>query len=461
MRKIGLPPAMRSFTVIWIGQLVSTVGSGLTGFALSIWIYQETGSATLFALNLLAWAVPNILVSPFAGAIVDRYDRRLVMIMSDAGAGASTLAIVLLILTGNLEIWHIYIATAFNSAFSTFQWPAYSAITTLLVPKRHLGRAGGMVQVGEAISQLLSPAIAGAMLVTTGIMGVVIIDLATFCFALLTLLFIRVPAPEKSAAGEAARGSILKEALYGWRFIVARRGLLGLLLVFAATNFLGSLTNPLIAPMVLNMTSADKLGLLASLIGVGMLLGTVTMSAWGGPKRRIHGVLGFLIIGGFFTILLGLRPSLLLMAVAGFFLMFTSPIVNGSSQAIWQTKVPPDVQGRVFSVRRMIAWCVMPLAYVIAGPLNDYVFQPLLMEGGALAGSVGLVMGVGPGRGTGLLIVVTGFLSIVVVLVMGYMNPRVRRVEEEIPDAIASEPASAMSPPEEETLEPEIVAGRT
>ena len=141
---------MRTFFVIWSGQLVSTIGSGLTGFALGVWIYQETGSVTLFSLNLLAVAVPNLIVSPFAGALVDRWDRRLVMIMSDTGAGLATLSIAILYMTGNLEVWNILLATAINSAFSTFQWPAYSAVTTLLVPKEQLGRAGGMVQIGEA-----------------------------------------------------------------------------------------------------------------------------------------------------------------------------------------------------------------------------------------------------------------------------------------------------------------------
>ena len=151
---------MRTFMIIWSGQLVSTIGSGLTSFALGVWIYQETGSTTLFALNLLAYTLPNLLLSPIAGALADRWDRRLLMILSDTGAGISTLIIAILAFTQNLEIWHIYLATAFNAGFSTFQWPAYSAATTLLVPKNQLGRAGGMLQVGEAVSQLITPAIA-------------------------------------------------------------------------------------------------------------------------------------------------------------------------------------------------------------------------------------------------------------------------------------------------------------
>jgi hypothetical protein len=178
-----------------------------------------------------------------------------------------------------------------------------------------------------------------------------------------------------------------------------------------------------------------------------MLLGTLVMSAWGGPKRRVHGVLGFMILSGLFTMLLGLRPSIPLMAAAGFGIMFTLPIINASSQAIWQSKVAPDVQGRVFSIRRMIAWSTTPLAYILAGPLVDKIFKPLLLEGGPLANSLGRIIGVGPGRGTGLLFILIGLLTILAVLVWGYLNPRVRLLEDELPDATAE-------PPSVETAEP-------
>lgn len=166
-----------------------------------------------------------------------------------------------------------------------------------------------------------------------------------------------------------------------------------------------------------------------------MLAGTLVMSAWGGPKRRIRGVLGFSLVAGVFLTLLGLRPSLPLMAIAGFGMMFAMPIINASSQAIWQSKVALDVQGRVFSVRRMIAWSTLPLAYIVAGPLADRVFKPLLVEGGPLTGSLGQILGVGPGRGVGLMFVVIGFLSILVTF-FAYMNPHLRNVEDELPDAV-------------------------
>jgi MFS family permease len=353
----------------------------------------------------------------------------------------STVLIAVLFYSGRLEVWHIYIVTALSSAFSTFQWPAYSAATSLLVPKEHLGRAGGMVQIGEAISQLVSPAIAGVLFVTIGLTGVILIDFATYLFAVVTLLIVQIPRPAVTTEGQAGKGSLLREAGYGWKYIVARPGLVGLLMVFAATNFLSGLWNPLITPLILDMSSPAMLGYLFSIVGVGMLLGTLVMSAWGGPKRRIHGVLGVMMISGMFEMLFGVRPSLALMAIAGFGAMFTMPIINGSSQAIWQSKVAQDVQGRVFAVRRMLAWSTTPLAYIAAGPLADRVFNPLLVEGGPLASTVGRVIGVGPSRGIGLLIIVLGLLT-VLVCALGYLNPRVRHLESELPDAIPSQPAT-------------------
>jgi DHA3 family macrolide efflux protein-like MFS transporter len=429
------PRKMRTFIVIWIGQLVSLIGSGLTGFAMGVWLYQETNSVTLFALSNLCFILPQMLFSPFAGALVDRWDRRWAMILSDSGAGASTLFMALMLYAGRLEIWHVYLAVAVNAIFNTFQWPAYSAATTLLVPKEHLGRAGGMVQLGQAVSHLLAPAIAGALMVSVGLKGVLMADVATFVFAVLTLLAVRIPRPKATAEGQAGKGSLWQEAAFGWKYIVARRGLLGLLTFFSVSNFLGGMAFPLLTPLILGMSDADTLGYLFSIVGVGMLAGTLVMSAWGGPRSRIVGVLGFSAISGIFVVGAGLQPSIPLIAVSTFGVVFTMPIINGCSQALWQSKVEPDLQGRVFAVRRMIAMAASPLAYVIVGPLADKVFEPLMAVDGALAGSVGSVIGVGPGRGSGLMFIVTGLLTIVASLA-AYLYPRVRLVEDELPDVV-------------------------
>jgi MFS family permease len=425
---------MRAFYVIWFGQLVSTLGSGLTGFALGVWIYENTSSVTLFAVNTFAYMATTVLVSPFAGALVDRLNRRLVMILSDAGAGLSTLAIWLLILTGKMEIWHIYIVTVFNAAFTAFQFPAHSAATTMLVPKEQLGRAGGMVQIGQAISQLFSPALAGALFVSAGLETIVMIDFVTFIVAVLTLLTVRIPEPERTAAAKDERGSLLSDINYGWRYIVDRKGLLYWMLYIAGLNFSFGIFNTLLSPLMLELGDAQQAGFVASIIGAGMLIGTLIMSVWGGPKRRFFAVAASGFWMGLCVLAMGAQPSMTLIGIVGFFMMLALPILNGNSRAMWQTKVPADVQGRVFSVRRVIGQFTYPISALIAGPLVDNLLQPAMNEGGSLADSMGRIIGVGSGRGTALAFVLVG-LAMLVLTVAAFSNTRLRRAEIEIPDA--------------------------
>jgi MFS family permease len=429
---------MTSFLVIWGGQVVSALGTSLTGFALGVWVYQHRGSATRFALIALVTTLPGILLSPLAGALVDRWDRRWAMIVSDAGAGCATLALALLFWRGRLELWHIYLLLTVGSMFGTLQWPAFSAATTQLVPKEQLGRAAGLTQTGSGAAELLAPVLAGALVVSLGLGGVMLIDFATFLVSVATLLSVRVGRPETSADGAAARGSLLREAVAGWSYIRRRPGLLSLLALLAATNLSLGMMQVLVAPMVLSFASAAVLGRVLSVAGLGMLAGGLVMSAWGGPARRVSGILAFLMLQGVTLVIGGLRPSAPLVAAAGFAFLFATPVILGCSQALWQSKVAPDLQGRVFAVRRMVAWSTLPLGYLVAGPLADRVFEPLLAASGPLAGSVGQMIGVGKGRGVALLLMSLGLLVLITVAVFS-RYPRLRRLESELPDAIAEE----------------------
>jgi DHA3 family macrolide efflux protein-like MFS transporter len=426
---------MLVFSVVWAGQLVSMLGSGLTSFAVGIWIYERTGSATLFAVNLLIWTLPNIALSPVAGVLADRWDRRLVMIMSDSGAAFSSLFVLVMLLGGELQVWHVYLATFFNSAFGVFQWPAYSAATSLLVPKDQLGRAGGMTQIGQAISELASPAVAGALFVSVGLEAILLIDLLSYLAALATLAAVRFPQPVASEEGQASRGSFWKEAFYGWGYIRRRAGLFGLLIVFASMNFLMSMVYPLLTPMLLDMTTPNVVGLVASIGGLGMLVGTLVMSAWGGPKRRLYGIIVAEMLAGVSTLLMGISPSIPMIAAAEMGMMLALPISSACSQAIWQTKVATDMQGRVFSIRSMIAFSIIPVAYAVAGPLAESVFEPAMAEGGRLANVLGPLIGFGPGRGIGLMYVISGTLYVFVTTIL-LIQPRIRRLEIELEDAI-------------------------
>ena len=252
-----------------------------------------------------------------------------------------------------------------------------------------------MVQFGQAASEIFAPVLAGILVVTIQIWGVLLIDFVTFLFAVGTLLIIRFPKLKATTTEKKEKGALLHEAMYGWKYITVRPGLLGLLLFFAVVNFLWGTVGALIIPMILNFTSADVLGIIISIAGGGMLTGSLIMSVWGGPKRRINGVLNCELFRGFCFLLIGLRPSAWLVALGAFGAHLTIAIVSGSDQAIWQSKVVPDVQGRVFAMRQMISKSTRPLAYLLAGPLADMIFEPLLAADGFLAGNIGSIIGIG------------------------------------------------------------------
>lgn len=428
---------MRAFLTIWAGQTVSLFGSSLTSFALGVWVYQRTGSVTRFALIAFFASLPGLLLSPVAGALVDRWDRRRTLILSDSLAAVMSAVLLLLLWNESknlLEVWHIYVLTALASVANALQWPAFTAATTLLVPKHQYGRASGLSQMGLALSQILAPLLGALMLQWVRMRGILIVDLATFGIAVLALLSVRFREPDRSPETGAPR-SLWRESAVGWAYLRERPGLLALLLLFAVSNFNIGMLQALVPPLILSFASSTSLGSVLSFAGVGMLAGTLVMGAWGGPKRRVHGVFAGLLVQGLILLVGGWQPSVPLVGAAAFVFLFAVPFINGSSQAIWQAKVPPGLQGRVFAVRRMVAMSSMPAAYFLAGPLADRVFEPLLAPGGALSGSVGAVIGIGPGRGIGFLFVLLGLL-VVCGLAFAATYPRLRQVEDELPDAV-------------------------
>lgn len=440
-------PSFRSFLIAWLGQVVSTLGSGLSSFALGVWLYQRSGSTTQWTLLVFCYGIATILALPLAGALVDRWDRRKVLILSDVGAAVGTVVLAFLAWNGWLQAWHVYAAAIVTASFNAFQMPAFSATVPLLVSKDQLGRASGLMQLGMALPSLVGPLLAGALVGAVGIHVILMIDLGTFFFALLTLVAVRFPKVPRSAESAAAKGSLLKEIAFGWAYLRARPGLLALLYTFAGVNFCLGLVQAVLPPMILSFASAAALGTVMSIAGLGMLVGGVVMSVWGGPKRRVRGIFLLLCFVAALLFLAGIEPSVVLITAAAFFFTVCFPIIGGCTGVIWQSKIAPDVLGRTYSLQRVVSTGALPLAALIGGPLADQVFEPLLAEGGPLAGSIGQVIGVGQGRGIALLFIVMGLLTYVA-LAWGWSNPRLRNLEEEIPDALPDRPpAGAASAP--------------
>lgn len=431
------PRNMRTFLVIWIGQVISIIGSGLTSFALGVWIYQQTGQATPFAITVLFGTLPRILLTPLAGSLADRWNRRWLMILADTGNALVTLAVVFLVMTDSLRIWNIYLVALAGSLFAAFQEPAYTASITMLVPKKDLARASGLMQVAQSLEMLIAPLLAGILFGVIGLRGIVLIDFFTYFFAVGALLIVRIPQPPLTSQVEGdGRGKIWRDALFGWQYLRQRSGLFNLLLYFALVNFLLNLASVLTGPLVLSFSTPAVLGAVQTATGFGMLLGSLVLGVWGGPKRRIYGVLGFIGLGSLAVLTIGLRADPFWIAAGFFVFLFSVPIASGLSQAIFQTKVAPDVQGRVFAIRSLISRSIMPLAFLLAGPLADRVFEPLMRPGGMFAeGLPGMLIGAGAGRGIGLMFVISGIL-LMVATAFAFLNPRIRNLESELPDAI-------------------------
>lgn len=431
------PKNMNTFFTIWIGQLISIVGSGLTGFALGVWIFQETGKATPFAMTVLFGSLPAVLLGPIAGSVADRFSRKKVILLADTGNAIITLLAFILLLNGQLEIWNIYVIALFGSVFSAFQEPAFGASIVMLVPKKDLQRANGMTQMTGALGNLVPPLLAGLLFGLIGLKGIMLIDFITYFAAMGTVIISKIPQPER--VEPQIKESQWKEAMAGWRYLKSTGGLLGLVFYFALVNFMINYAAVLTSPMVLANFSPAILGYIQTAGGVGMLIGSVLLSVWGGPKKRILSILLFISISSVGLAIAGLRPNAFLIAAGYFVMLFVIPLASGSSQAIFQTKVPLDLQGRVYAMRGMISRSMMPLAFLTAGPIADFVFEPLLREGGALANTiVGQVIGVGPGRGIGLIFIIAGSATILTSII-AYLNPNLREIESRIPDVIPEE----------------------
>ncbi len=439
---------MTGFTLVWIGQIVSVLASGMTTFAMTIYMYQQTGSATAMALVQVAYITPFLLLSPVAGVMVDRYNRKLMMMVSDIGGGTATLLLLVLYSSGHLQPWHIYLASAVAGLGTTFQWPAYSAAISIMIPKEQYGRANGMMSLIEAGPGVFSPFLAGALIPLIQIGGILLLDTITFWLAIVALAVVFVPQPARTEEGRQSEAGFLHEAGYGFRYIFARPSLLGLQLVFFFGNLFTGIGAAVVAPMILARTAQNTiaLGSVESAGSAGMVIGGIAMSAWGGFRRRAHGVLvGWILISIGAYIAFGLGHDLSLWLPTVFLGSLFSPMVNASNQAIWQAKVAPDLQGRVFSARRLIAWFANPISPIIGGTLADYVLEPAMRTpGGPVAAIFGSAFGTGPGSGMSLLIVLVGFCALLVG-VTGYFVPAIRLADTILPDhdATPTEPAPA------------------
>ncbi|MEL7068795.1 MAG: MFS transporter [Cyanobacteria bacterium J06581_3] len=422
----GLRHPIATFAVLWLGQTLSLLGSNLTRFAFGVWIYQQTQSVISFALIPTCLYLPGVLISPLAGSLTDRWNRRTVMLLSDVGSGVIILGVLALLQMSSLQQWHIYTAVAAGSLCAAFQWAGYAAATTQLIPPQQLGRANGMVEAAKAAGQIIGPLAAGTLLFQLGISGIITLDLLTFAIGVFTLLLIRIPSiPHPSRTADqteniasndyqpqgqqaALKKSWRHDLSFGWQYIRCRPPFIKLLFYYGMLIlFLGAL-EVLFTPFFLNLGTPRTLGIALSVGGIGWLLGSLTMSVWGGPKNRVKGIFVFAIAQGLWLMLAGFKASIPLTMLAIFGYLFTYPFISSCNQSLWQSHIPSEIQGRVFSIKLMVEWLFLPIGYLAAGVLSDRIFEPLMAINGPLSQSIGQLIGTGPGRGIALLCLFMG-----------------------------------------------------
>ncbi|MFJ6655768.1 amino acid adenylation domain-containing protein [Streptomyces sp. NPDC091377] len=425
----------RRFVAVAASQTVSQTGSALTEFALPLWIYLTTGSVAWFGLFAVLGIVPGLLAAPVLGSLVDRVDRRRVMLVTTLVSGSTEAALALLHLFDALHPWHVGALMAVLSVSLTGQRLAFQSAIPQLVPKRYLGHANGVVQISGGIAQVVAPLAAVGLLAAIGIGGVLLLDVISYAVAATVLLAVRFPRTLPATRRETLR----REIVAGFRLVVAERGFRAMLIFFAVLNLFLPVLFQMISPLVLGFSSLASVASVSLAGGLGAVVGGLVMGLWGGPRRRrMRGMLLVVPVLALFCALTGLRPDLLVVGAGVFGMSASLSLLNGIYLTIVQVKVAQRFHGRVMALNQLVAWSTLPVGFLVIAPLGTGLLGPLMAPGGALADTVGAVLGTGPGRGIGLLYVLLG----AAILLLGLVSLRVRRLarfDQEVPDAQADD----------------------
>lgn len=384
------------FFSIWTGQAFSLLGSQIVQFTLIWYLTKQTGSAAVLATSTLVSLLPSVLFAPFIGALVDRWDRKRIMILADFFIAVVTLLLIVLFRTGAIQVWHIYLAMFLRELGSTFHWPSMRSSTSLLVPKENLSRVEGINQAMRGLLNVIGPPIAAILLEQVAIHAILAIDVITAAFAIIPLFFVSIPQlPEKSEEKAKGTSSIIQEMKLGFHYLKNWKGMFLLTLTATALNFLvtpGFTLSPLLVTQHFQ-GGAIQLSMVEAVFGIGVISGGVILSVWGGFKKRIYTTLTFIIgMGGAILLIAFAPPTQFNMALAGMLLTgCTNPIVNGSITAIMQSNIKPEMQGRVFTSLNSMANAMSPLSMVIAAPVAEVIG----IQGWYIVGGVGcIVMGI-------------------------------------------------------------------
>jgi MFS family permease len=443
-----------TFLILWLGQFVSSIGSGLTAFGLGVYVFQQTQSATAVSMVTLSAFLPIILLAPVGGVLADRFDRRLMMLIGDGGAVIGLAYLLFLLATGEAALWQICASVAFSSLFASLTEPAYRASISDLLTEEYFAKASGMVQLAGAAKFLISPVVAGLLMQVMDVEMLILMDVSTIIVTFLTITAVRRSfggkpvraeiqdkAPVKELDGAAKKEKsrpiiqMAQELREGWQLVVSNRGVLMLMLLLTAITFYMGFLETLYTPMVLPLSDEKTLGIVQSVSATGLLLGSLFIGLFSKSSRYVRMLSVGLLIAGLFFSLIGMSPNVWLIAGAGFLFFAAMPFVNTGADVLIRKNIPNEAQGRAWGIIGVISQLGYVLAYASAGPLADHVFNPLLEANGALSSTVGQLIGTGPGRGIGLLFMVAG----VSVIGLGFAVARMKSVIQLEKQAAADE----------------------
>lgn len=387
---------MKKFLPIWSAQLFSLLGSGLVQFALIWWITQQTGSAAYLAMATLVAVLPEVLLSPFAGALVDRLNRRYVMIAADALIALFTLGLAVLFAFDLVQVWHVFVVMFLRALGSVFHWPAMQASTSLMVPEKHLARVAGINQALRGSLNIVAPPLGALLMSVLKFYQVISVDVVTAIIAITPLLFIRIPQPVRADAGVVLTPKVLlRDVAEGFRYMKNWKGLLYLTFLAAMLNFLLAPAGTLSPLMVTQHFKAGvwELSMIESSMGIGVVIGGLVLGVWGGFKSKIVTSLTGVVGLGLGVLVFGLAPAnAFWMGIVGMVLLgFMNPIANGPLQAIMQSKVAPEMQGRVMGTTGALCSAMMPLSMVVVAPVAEFLgLRVWYWVGGGLTVLIGL-----------------------------------------------------------------------
>ncbi|MFS0918623.1 MFS transporter [Brevibacillus sp. 179-C 1.1 NHS] len=415
--------AFRRFLIMWLGQLFSAIGSGLTAFALGVFLFQKTQSTMSYSLIILFSFLPSFLLLPISGVLADRFDRKKMMIIGDIGSIAGIMFILLVMLSGHMELWHIYVGVAISSISAALLNPAFKAAVSDLVSEEMYSQASGLIQLASSAQYLISPLIAGFLLTVFDIKLVLLIDIITFLLAVGAVLMIM---KHDVTDQKHEKQNFFREMSEAFRYLLSKKGVFSLVLLMSVVCFYIGLLQSLFGPMMLTLTDSKTLGIALSLSASGMLASSLLIGLFGLGKSKVFMLSLFLALAGLFYALMGVFTSVWLIIVFGFLFFITLPFVNTSLEVLIRTNVDNERQGRVWSMITAISQIGFILAFGSAGFLADHVFNPLFYPDQLLGQTVGHIIGTGPGRGIGFLFVLSGIL----VAILGMVIGRVRKIRE-------------------------------